>query len=389
MKTDCITTYTGEDFTPFAPDINQIKIEDIAHALSLICRANGHFTHFYSVAQHCVNCAAEAKARGLSIRLQKACLLHDGSEAYLSDITRPLKRQLDRYLEFEKALQDMIYTKFLGSPLSGEECAAVCQVDNDMLAWEFNALMEKKVFNRLPEISGNPSFKFRGFTEVENEFLEIYAGAKHLLKDKSLRIHISDIENELKFKSKEYVIGYVRKHRVSEILAEKQYLKKISLQVDVAIHAYGILSALPHILEDGEAIEYLSLGAGNTGKAYDLATSKRIAEFKFAVWDIKNNTVRQDGIFQNFLELAASTERSGKKKYIYCLSAAEIIRFLSSSERGLASVLSRSSTNKKHLEYQKLYKTVKSFYADFRDEVEIVELGNILDGALLGMAGLK
>ena len=91
---DYISTYMGEDFTPLSPNINQIYIEDIAHALSLMCRANGHFIRFYSVAQHSINCANEAKARGLSARVQTACLLHDGSEAYLSDVPRPVKRLL-------------------------------------------------------------------------------------------------------------------------------------------------------------------------------------------------------------------------------------------------------------------------------------------------------
>ena len=89
-----ITTFTGEDFDPTEPDINKIKIEDIAHALSLICRANGHFIRFYSVGQHCINCANEAKARGLPELIQFACLFHDASEAYISDITSPVKKHL-------------------------------------------------------------------------------------------------------------------------------------------------------------------------------------------------------------------------------------------------------------------------------------------------------
>ena len=61
-----ITTVTGKHFYPLDPDPRDIDIEDIAHALSLICRANGHFKYFYSVAQHSVACAEEAAARGYS-----------------------------------------------------------------------------------------------------------------------------------------------------------------------------------------------------------------------------------------------------------------------------------------------------------------------------------
>ena len=74
-----ITTYTGKYFEPANPDPDMICIEDIAHALSLVCRANGHVKSFWSVGQHCICCAKEAQARGLSDRVVLACLLHDAS----------------------------------------------------------------------------------------------------------------------------------------------------------------------------------------------------------------------------------------------------------------------------------------------------------------------
>ena len=58
-----ITTVTGKHFDPVNPDEKLIDIYDIAHSLSLICRANGHIKHFYSVAQHSVACAKEAQKR--------------------------------------------------------------------------------------------------------------------------------------------------------------------------------------------------------------------------------------------------------------------------------------------------------------------------------------
>lgn len=50
------------------------------------------------------------------------------------------------------------------------------------------------------------------------------------------------------------------------------------------MHAAGIMVALPWILESGEIVESLSLGAGNTGRDHDLETNRRIAEFKFIDW---------------------------------------------------------------------------------------------------------
>jgi hypothetical protein len=373
-----ITTYVGEDFTPLTPNKNHIHIEDIAHALSLMCRANGHFVVFYSVAQHSINCANEANSRKLSAKVQNACLLHDASEAYLSDITRQVKNHLPNYREIEKRLQDMIYEKFLESPLSDEEAVHVEQIDREMLMCEFNALMRKKVFDDCPNISSKPSFGFNGFTETENEFLRMFKGANGQ-SPSNLRKQIADIEKELMCKDKDDLINYLGQQKFSEMLTEKLYIKRLSAQVDVAIHAYGILVTLSKILDDGEIIEYLSLGAGNIGKAFDVSTSKRIAEFKFAKWDGGSNTIRQNVIFKDFLELAINTDGGEKAKYIYCLSAAEVIRFLSDSERCLGSVLSRNPVNKKYPDIQKQYKTVKAFYQDHKDEVQIIELGDYLD----------
>ena len=107
-------TFSGHEIDPCNPETDQIFIEDIAHALSMICRAGGHFQQFYSVAQHCIACSKEAQARGLGKREQLFCLLHDASEAYIADITRPVKSQMPEYLVFENRLQNMIYRKYLG-----------------------------------------------------------------------------------------------------------------------------------------------------------------------------------------------------------------------------------------------------------------------------------
>ena len=81
---NCITTYTGKHFDPTQPEKERICIDDIAHALSLLCRGNGHVKTFFSVGQHCILCAKEAMARGLPRRLALAALLHDASECYMS-----------------------------------------------------------------------------------------------------------------------------------------------------------------------------------------------------------------------------------------------------------------------------------------------------------------
>jgi len=170
---------------------------------------------------------------------------------------------------------------------------------------------------------------------------------------------------------------------ISAQFSESLFVKNLSAQVDVIIHAYGILLALPLILDDDERIEYLSLGAGTGGKKYDLSTSKRVAEFKFAKWSKNRNAIRQNNIFTDYLELTIDKESPGKRKYIYCYSANAVKRFLSTSKRSLESVLSKNSINKRHTKYQQDFITIKGFYDAHKDKdvrVEIVCLEKILIG---------
>lgn len=167
-------TYTRKRPDPcdIAPD--DIDIRDIAHALSLICRAGGQFPTFYSVGQHCIACAREAEARGYSKRLQLACLLHDASEAYIADIIRPVKSQLPDYYLFEKNIQDKIYKKFLKCLPSDEEQKLITDVDDGMLCYEFTAIMNHKVREESPEILTKPDIRFYGFEKTEKEFLKLF-----------------------------------------------------------------------------------------------------------------------------------------------------------------------------------------------------------------------
>ena len=78
---------------------DNVAIEDIAHALSMICRGNGHLRFFYSVGLHSINCAQETLPEDTKQELVLACLLHDATEAYIADSIRPVKNQLPEYEE--------------------------------------------------------------------------------------------------------------------------------------------------------------------------------------------------------------------------------------------------------------------------------------------------
>ena len=169
-----IMTYTKKMFDPLRPKAELVDITDIAHALSMLCRANGHFKTFYSVGQHCINCAKEAAERGYSPRLQLACLLHDASEAYLSDVTRPVKAELPKYKEIEEPLQEMLWNLWLSAPLTEEEKAQVFEIDDAILAYEFVHLMGESIVEKMPEIYSAPEFSFTGFETCAQEFLKYF-----------------------------------------------------------------------------------------------------------------------------------------------------------------------------------------------------------------------
>lgn len=171
---NCMTTYTKVHFNTFEPEEEKLRIEDIAHALSMMTRANGHFPEFFSVGQHCIQCAMEAIARNYVPEVVLACLLHDGSEAYLADIARPVKRNMTMYIQIEDQLQSMIYKKFLGYVPKGEEAVLVKSIDDACLYFEFLHFMGEKVYRKVPVMVSAPSYEARPMRDVEEEFLALY-----------------------------------------------------------------------------------------------------------------------------------------------------------------------------------------------------------------------
>lgn len=135
-----IQTYTGRQFWPLDPDPEHVDILDIAHALSNVCRFTGHVSRFYSVAEHSVRVCRRVRELGGDTQTQLWALLHDASEAYLSDIARPVKRQPEfvPYRAAEARLQYAICVRF-GLPAA--EPALVRQADNEMLWTEAHALL--------------------------------------------------------------------------------------------------------------------------------------------------------------------------------------------------------------------------------------------------------
>lgn len=95
-----------------SPQPDQFTFADIAGALSKICRFGGQCERFYSVAEHSYHCARVALTDGLTIREQRAVLMHDAAEAFIGDIVKPLKIMLPDYATIETLMEDCILDKF-------------------------------------------------------------------------------------------------------------------------------------------------------------------------------------------------------------------------------------------------------------------------------------
>lgn len=178
-----IITYMKIDTDPFLPKQSEIDIRDIAHSLSLICRANGHISHFYSVGQHCLNCEREAHIRGYSDVVRLYCLLHDATECYISDLTRPVKRRLPLYIEAENRLAQVIYLALTGRVPAESELKAVNEIDDCLLYHEFIALAGEKMFDKEPLCSAEFDFAFKDPNEVERAFLAKFRTLKDSIEE--------------------------------------------------------------------------------------------------------------------------------------------------------------------------------------------------------------
>lgn len=132
-----IQTHTNNRFWPLSPRAVDIDIEDVAHALSNVCRYGGHCSAFYSVAQHSVhvseNVPPEYALWGL---------LHDASEAYIGDMISPLKHDkvwARSFRSAEDTLMQAVVERFGLSPSSMPP--EVARADKILLLTEIRDLM--------------------------------------------------------------------------------------------------------------------------------------------------------------------------------------------------------------------------------------------------------
>ncbi|HVP57588.1 MAG TPA: hypothetical protein VMU02_05785 [bacterium] len=129
-----IQTYTGKKFELLSPTPDMFDPLDIAHALSMLCRYTGHVDRFYSVAEHSLMMSWYCPAE-----LGFVALMHDATEAYVNDLSKPLKDLLPSYEVIERNIYLALAERF---NLPENLPAEIKTADRRMLITEHKLLMK-------------------------------------------------------------------------------------------------------------------------------------------------------------------------------------------------------------------------------------------------------
>ncbi|ABK43796.1 conserved hypothetical protein [Magnetococcus marinus MC-1] len=164
-----IQTFAGKQFWPMDARPGEVDIQDIAHALSMLCRFNGHCNRFYSVAEHSVHLSRVVEP-------QHALwgLLHDAAEAYVSDVPRPVKQHVEQFKEIESQLMAVVADCF---GLHPEQPREVKKADMQLLATEKVALMKPEPAPWPGLVQGLDGVEIHGWSpsEAKQAFLDRFA----------------------------------------------------------------------------------------------------------------------------------------------------------------------------------------------------------------------
>lgn len=131
-----ISTVRGRRFYVDAPNFD---IDEMAHALGMICRFGGHSTQFYPVAEHALLVSVICERLQLADPFEG--LMHDGHEAYLVDLPKPWKAIVGGYEHTEAGLQRAMRLQFKLPPVISPGCK---MADWIALAIEARALLPNR-----------------------------------------------------------------------------------------------------------------------------------------------------------------------------------------------------------------------------------------------------
>lgn len=177
MPTDkhFISTYSSGRLHLTGLDWNEVALSDISHALPMLCRYTGQCRRFYSIAEHSL-----LVAQMVPDRLKIHALLHDAHEAYIGDISRPVKVVIGEAIQkLEDALAAEVLKAFGLPTLREEDARLVRLADNTALLIEAKALFGENIvaewncgetIDPVPDLHVNGHTPGMGF--VRSKFLD-------------------------------------------------------------------------------------------------------------------------------------------------------------------------------------------------------------------------
>lgn len=178
-----ICTFKGHYISFTDLESNVIEIEDIAHGVSNTCRFAGQCPTFYSVAQHSVLVWWIVRdVLGVTDpEIWMQALLHDATEAYMGDMTSPLKRILKEYKLLEWRMNEVIMRHFSLPALLKD---SVRNADLMALALEKRELLGNEdpweVLQGVEEVD----WRYAAISPVDakEQFLQCYEYIKHQIE---------------------------------------------------------------------------------------------------------------------------------------------------------------------------------------------------------------
>lgn len=215
--------------------------------------------------------------------------------------------------------------------------------------------------------------------------MDLLEALTHLqaLDNGNLTGRLAGLETALHDQDATEAAAICEQHKITELTLQAALALKAAVgRVHMSIHALGILTALPHILHAGERVESLSLGAGNTGRSFDLETNQRVAEFKFIHWRGGSESMRQNGLFKDFFYLAEC--ETSKERYLYLLGLEHPLQFLNGG-RNLTSVLSRNQRLRDDFlrMYGERFTVTRDYYQYRRARVKLCDLTQLVPALAL------
>ena len=168
-----ISTYTGRHFDPYHAVAADLDVRDIAHAQSLMTRANGHFPVFYSVGQHSLACARELELPDETLEDDyRQCPALEVYRWHIYNIRRQKAHTLSKA---EERLLALLFDTLVEARPTPAQWQTVTEIDNAMLSAEFLHFTGEVIPTNAPPLQRTPDWTQLPFDRVEQDFLYLYA----------------------------------------------------------------------------------------------------------------------------------------------------------------------------------------------------------------------